>query len=201
MYKTSAAKYWPISSFKISPEVQLQNLDQTLCTKSEQKFNFMTKPQLPNLQQTVGNTILIINISKKIQLSFELASSHARVTSIKSIEQESVSELVSDKGSQWTDSGPIKNTYRCKLTLSKVYVILPVSPLLNQHEYKKISWDKYHERPSLFRLWFIGSHHYENPMPISIVLKKWPKRRFFDNKTFPHIPSAASTLLVYCRYN
>ena len=44
----------------------------------------MTKPQISNLEQTVGNTILIINISKKIQLSFELASSHARVTSIKS---------------------------------------------------------------------------------------------------------------------
>ena len=28
--------------------------DQTLCFKSEQKFSFMTKPQLPNLQQTVG---------------------------------------------------------------------------------------------------------------------------------------------------
>ena len=30
-------------SFKTLPEVQLQNLDQTLCSKSEQKFNFMTK--------------------------------------------------------------------------------------------------------------------------------------------------------------
>ena len=48
---------------QILPEVQLQNLDQTLCTKSGQKFNFMTKPQLPNLQQTVANTILIINMS------------------------------------------------------------------------------------------------------------------------------------------
>ena len=44
------------------PELQLQNLDQTLCSKSEQKFSFMTKPQLLNLQQTVANMILIINI-------------------------------------------------------------------------------------------------------------------------------------------
>ena len=29
----------------------------------EQKFGFMTKPQLSNLQQTVADTILIINMS------------------------------------------------------------------------------------------------------------------------------------------
>ena len=44
--------------------------------------------------------------------SFELASSHARVTSIKFTKQEWVSQLVSqsvsDKGKQWSDSGPIK---------------------------------------------------------------------------------------------
>ena len=43
---------------QILPELQLQNLDQTLCSKSEQKFNFITKPQLPNLQQTVAKRIL-----------------------------------------------------------------------------------------------------------------------------------------------
>ena len=59
LYKTSAVKY---SSLKILPELQLQNIDQTLCSKPEQKFSFMAKPQLPNLQQTVANTILIINI-------------------------------------------------------------------------------------------------------------------------------------------
>ena len=69
--QTSAAKYWPNYSFKIRtklqlqilPELQLQNLDQTLCSRSEHTFCFMTKPQLPNLQQTVANMILIINIS------------------------------------------------------------------------------------------------------------------------------------------
>ena len=44
-------------------ELQLQNFDQTLWSKSEQKFSFMTKPQLLNLQQTVANMILIININ------------------------------------------------------------------------------------------------------------------------------------------
>ena len=45
------------------PELQLQNLDEPLCSKSEQKFSFMTKRQLPN-QQAVANMILSINISK-----------------------------------------------------------------------------------------------------------------------------------------
>ena len=69
LYKTSAAKYWPNFSWKILHELQLQNIDQTLCSKSEQKFSFMTKPQLLNLQQTVANTFLIINISKSNNLN------------------------------------------------------------------------------------------------------------------------------------
>ena len=52
----------------------------------------MTKPQLLNLQQTVANTIIIINISNGNNLNkFELSSSHARVTSIKFSKQELVS--------------------------------------------------------------------------------------------------------------
>ena len=34
-----------------------------------QKFSFMTKQQLPNVQQTVANTILIINISNSNNLN------------------------------------------------------------------------------------------------------------------------------------
>ena len=60
--QASAAKYWPIFSCKISPELQLQNLGQTLCSKSEQKIDFMTKLQLPDQHQTVANTFLSINI-------------------------------------------------------------------------------------------------------------------------------------------
>ena len=56
----------------------------------------MTKHHLPNLQQTVANTILIINISNSTtSTSFESASSHAMVTSIKSTKQQFVSQLVS----------------------------------------------------------------------------------------------------------
>ena len=50
--------------------------------------------------------------SQTVTTSFELPSSHARVTSIKFSKRESVSELVSqwvtDKHCQWSDSGPIK---------------------------------------------------------------------------------------------
>ena len=65
----------------------------------------MTKLQLPNLHKIFFNTILSINISNTNNLkSFELAYSHARVTSIKSTKQElisqSVSQSVSDKGKQ-----------------------------------------------------------------------------------------------------
>ena len=40
----------------------------TLCSKSEQKFSFMTKRQLPN-QQAVGNMILSININNSNNLN------------------------------------------------------------------------------------------------------------------------------------
>ena len=61
LYKTSAEKKLAKLQLQILPELQLQNLDQTLCSKSEQKFSFLTKPQLRNLQQIVANTILISN--------------------------------------------------------------------------------------------------------------------------------------------
>ena len=63
-----SSSYWP-NLLQILPELQLQNNDQTLCSKSEQKFNFMTKPPLPYLQQAVANTILIINISNNKNLN------------------------------------------------------------------------------------------------------------------------------------
>ena len=80
--------------FEISPE--FLNLDQILSSKSKQKFNFMTTEQLPNLHQTVVNMSLSINISnRKTATSFELASSHTRVTSIKCTKQMLVNQSVS----------------------------------------------------------------------------------------------------------
>ena len=56
----------------------------TLCWKSEQKFSFVTKPQLLNLQQTVAKTILIINISNSNNFNnFWVAIFTCQVTSIK----------------------------------------------------------------------------------------------------------------------
>ena len=73
----------------------------------------MTKVDLPNLYQTVVGMLLIINFNNSsTSISLKLPSSHTRVTSIKFTKQEwvsqSVSQLVSDKQSQWSDSGPIK---------------------------------------------------------------------------------------------
>ena len=79
---------------QILPELQLQNLDQTLCSKSEQKFNFMT-----NLRFQICNKLLPTRSSSSTSAtvttstSFELASSHARVTSIKFTKRELVSQL------------------------------------------------------------------------------------------------------------
>jgi len=56
-------------TIQILPELQFQSLDKTLCSRSEQKFSLMTKPQLPDLQQTVAGTILIINISNSNNLN------------------------------------------------------------------------------------------------------------------------------------
>ena len=96
--QTSAAKYWPNFSFKISPWLQLQTPDQTLCWKSEQKFSFMTKNQLPNLQQTVANTILIINISNNNNLNKFWVGIFTRQGHINQVystaDSESVGELV-----------------------------------------------------------------------------------------------------------
>ena len=92
----SAAKYWKNFRFKISLEYQFHNLDQTLCSKSKQKFSFITKPQHPICNKLMptgssSSTSAIVTVST----SFELASSHARVTSIKFTKQEWVSESVS----------------------------------------------------------------------------------------------------------
>ena len=138
-----------LKSFKILPELQLKNLDQPLCSKSEQKFR--TTRQLPNLQQTVANIILIIDISNsniinKFWVSiftclwlplpaveklhsyfsdleklftarrncYEINRQLASFTAIKSTKRHghgvSECEWVSDKHSQWSDSGPIKTT-------------------------------------------------------------------------------------------
>ena len=63
--------------------ISTSNLDQTFCSKSEQKFSFMTKRQLLNLQQTVANMILIIKIGNRSNIN-------------KSTKRESVNQSVSE---------------------------------------------------------------------------------------------------------
>ena len=114
LYKTSAAKWWTNSSFKILPELQLQNLDQP-CAQSLNKSLALG----PNVSSQICNKLLptwsSLSTSAKVttSTSFELAPSHARATSIKFTKQqlvsESVSQLFSDEHSQWSDSGPIKS--------------------------------------------------------------------------------------------
>ena len=60
----------------------------------------MTKPQLPNLQQTVAITILINNISNSNNLDKFLVGIFTRQGHINQDYFTTVSQLVSDKGSQ-----------------------------------------------------------------------------------------------------
>ena len=122
--------------FQNLAELQLQNLDQTLCSKSEQKL-FITKPHLPNLHQTVASSSILATVTKST--SFELASSHARVASIKSIKQQSVSLLVSDKGSQLIGLRSDKNAEDCPMSNDELIGnffsssgIIPKSPTLSR---------------------------------------------------------------------
>ena len=97
-------------------KLQLQNLDHTLkpCAQSPNKiltlwpnftFQICTKLLKTRFSSSTSTTVIT-------STSFELPSSHARVTSIKFSKHEWVSQLVSqwvtDKHSQWSDSGPIK---------------------------------------------------------------------------------------------
>ena len=95
-------------TIQILPELQFQNLDQTLCSRSEQKFSFMTKPQVPNLRQAAADTSASTSATVATSTSFELTYSQNRVTSIKSAKCYGVSQWVTDKGCQWSVSGPIK---------------------------------------------------------------------------------------------
>ena len=118
-------------SFGILTKIQLRNLNQTLAAntgqtsasksrlnfstskswpkhpKSEQKLSFITKPQLPNLQQTVADTILIINILNSNNLDKFWVGNFTRQGQSSLLNgSECVSEWVTWV-SQWSDSGPI----------------------------------------------------------------------------------------------
>ena len=58
-----------LNKLQLQSCLRLQNFDQPWGLKSEKKCSFRTKRQLPNLQQIVANTILIINISNNNNLN------------------------------------------------------------------------------------------------------------------------------------
>ena len=105
-------------NFKIPPKFQLQNLEQTLKPYPQgqnknltlwPKFTFQICTKLLSTRFSSSTSTTVTTST-----SFELPSSHARVTSIKFTKQEWVSQWVSesvtDKHSQWSDSGPIKSS-------------------------------------------------------------------------------------------
>ena len=129
-----ASESWSRFNFITSKKHQQQNAEQNPASKSCLNLNFkiLTNPCAQSLNKSLA---LEPNVSSQIcnkllptwssastwatvttSTSFELASSHARATSIKFTKQqlvsrwvsESVRESVSDKHSQWSDSGPIK---------------------------------------------------------------------------------------------
>ena len=88
-----------------------------MCSKSEQKFNLMTKLQLPNLHQTVFNTCISINISnsnnlKKLRVGIFACHGHIKFT-----KQQLVSQSVSNKGIQMMGLGSDKNVSWLMITI------------------------------------------------------------------------------------
>ena len=72
----------------------------------------MTKPQILNLQQTVANPILITNISNrnnpnKFWVGISTRQGHINQVYLTGVSQ-SVSQLVSDKGSQCNDRARVR---------------------------------------------------------------------------------------------
>ena len=96
--KTSAAKYWPNSSFKSCLNFNFKILTKLFAQSLNKHLDFW-----PNLGFQICNKLLPTRSSSATvttSTSFELASSHARVTSIKSTKHYGVSELVSQSVSE-----------------------------------------------------------------------------------------------------
>ena len=137
LYKTSATKYRPNSSFKfclnfnfkILTKPCAQSLNKSLALWTILSYQICNK-LLPI--QSSSSTLATVTIST----SFELVSSHARVTSIKFTKQEWVSqwvrEGVTDKHNQWSDSGPIKRNLYSSDVARNVFHILTDVKLFRQ---------------------------------------------------------------------
>ena len=134
LYKTSAEKSWPNFrcksclnfNFKILIKLCAQSLNKSLALWPNLSFQFCNKLLLTQSSSSTSATITT-------STSFENASSNARVTSIKFTKQEGVSESVSDKGRQWSDSGPIKmnNKWNRKTMQFQIVEEVPIVQCVN----------------------------------------------------------------------
>ena len=96
LYKTSVGKNWSNSSFKSCLNINVKILTEPCAQRLNKSLTLW-----PNLSFQICSTLLPIRSSSSTlttSTSFELASSHARVTSIKFSKQDGVRELVSH---QW----------------------------------------------------------------------------------------------------
>ena len=99
LYKTSATKYWPNSSFKFCLNFNFKILTKPCAQSLNKSLALWTI-----LSSQICNKLLPIQSSSStlatvtISTSFELVSSHARVTSIKFTKQQLGSQWVTDKG-------------------------------------------------------------------------------------------------------
>ena len=83
------------------------------------KVSFISKPQLPSLQQTVANAILISNSNNLNKFWVGIFTRQGRINQVYSMLRSLwVSESMSDKHSQWLDSGPIKTGRRNNFQVS-----------------------------------------------------------------------------------
>ena len=95
----------------LGPRVELSSACLSNLFRSHHNENFTL---WPNFSIQTCTKLSSTHFSASTSTSFELAPSQARATSIKSTWQEWRSQSVSDKGSQWSDSGPIK-TVNCTI--------------------------------------------------------------------------------------
>ena len=125
----------------------------------------------PSFGQNPAEQLLFLGKpSLTTSTSFEMASSYARVTSIKFIKQELVSQWVSDKSNQWSDSGPIQMV---ELRLA-VLGLRKHLCILSNFQYVAI----------------IGQTDWEKlEMLQRNTFKIWSLKVFEEKKHFPKIPS------------
>ena len=128
-------KSWSNFKFRISTKHQLQNLDQTSASWLNLKFKILTKPSFKISTKIQLHNFYKTSATVTTSTSFESASSHARVTSIKSTKRDGVSQLVRDKDSQYMiELGSDKKEHKLwriqHLSLKKT---IPVCRLCNMH--------------------------------------------------------------------